>query len=147
MPPAVAIALAACTTLATGTASAQDGFVPVTDEMLANPDAADWLMWRRTTDSWGYSPLATVNRRNVVQAHAPVPNSIRVNNDVWSMLTLIQTPRLIGANSSPKTHFRQPLFETLLQRGFLLWIATSAWMLRRPIIATNKYVLVKLGHL
>jgi hypothetical protein len=63
------------------------------------------------------------------------------------MLTLIQTPRLIGANSSPKTHFRQPLFETLLQRGLLLWIAASAWMLRRPIIATNKYVLVKLGHL
>ena len=32
-------------------------FVPVTDSMLQNPDPADWLMWRRTLDLWGYSPL------------------------------------------------------------------------------------------
>jgi len=32
-------------------------FVPVTDEMLANPDDGDWLMWRRTLNHWGYSPL------------------------------------------------------------------------------------------
>ena len=32
-------------------------FRPVTDAVLQNPDAADWLMWRRTLDSWGYSPL------------------------------------------------------------------------------------------
>ncbi len=30
---------------------------PVTDAMLANPDPADWPMWRRTLDNWGYSPL------------------------------------------------------------------------------------------
>jgi PQQ-dependent dehydrogenase (methanol/ethanol family) len=40
---------------------------PVTDAMLANPDPADWLMWRRTLDNWGYSPLDQVNRRNVAQ--------------------------------------------------------------------------------
>jgi PQQ-dependent dehydrogenase (methanol/ethanol family) len=40
-------------------------FVPVTDKMLQNPDPADWLMWRRTLDSWGYSPLDQVNKRNV----------------------------------------------------------------------------------
>ena len=38
---------------------------PVTDAMLANPDPADWLMWRRTLNNWGYSPLDQVNRRNV----------------------------------------------------------------------------------
>src|SRR6266436_3029521 len=32
-------------------------FVPVTDAMLRNPDPGDWLMWRRTLNSWGYSPL------------------------------------------------------------------------------------------
>ena len=26
---------------------------PVTNEMLRNPPAADWLMWRRTYDAWG----------------------------------------------------------------------------------------------
>jgi alcohol dehydrogenase (cytochrome c) len=38
---------------------------PVTSQMLAKPDPADWLMWRRTLDSWGYSPLNQINRNNV----------------------------------------------------------------------------------
>jgi alcohol dehydrogenase (cytochrome c) len=52
-------------TLAASTAAAQRGFVPVTDAMLASPDPDDWLMWRRTTDSWGYSPLDEIDRGNV----------------------------------------------------------------------------------
>ena len=40
-------------------------FVPVTDAMLQDPDPADWLMWRRTLNSWGYSPLEQVDRENV----------------------------------------------------------------------------------
>ena len=42
-------------------------FIPVTDVMLQNPAGGDWLMWRRTLDSWGYSPLDQVNRENVSQ--------------------------------------------------------------------------------
>jgi PQQ-dependent dehydrogenase (methanol/ethanol family) len=42
-------------------------FTPVTDAMLANPAPADWPMWRRTLNNWGYSPLDQVNRRNVAQ--------------------------------------------------------------------------------
>ena len=38
---------------------------PVTDEMLANPPASDWLMWRRTYNGWGFSPLDQVNKGNV----------------------------------------------------------------------------------
>ncbi len=40
-------------------------FVPVTDAMLQNPAPNDWLMWRRTLDSWGYSPLDEITRDNV----------------------------------------------------------------------------------
>ncbi|MCY3842437.1 MAG: hypothetical protein OXH69_02715, partial [Acidobacteria bacterium] len=40
-------------------------FVPVTDAMLQDPDPADWLMWRRTLDGWGYSPLDSITRENV----------------------------------------------------------------------------------
>ena len=40
-------------------------FVPITDKILQNPDPADWLMWRRTLNSWGYSPLTQINRANV----------------------------------------------------------------------------------
>lgn len=47
---------------------AQSGsFVPVTDKMLQDPDPADWLMWRRTLNSWGYSPLNQINKSNVGQ--------------------------------------------------------------------------------
>ena len=44
-----------------------DSFPPVTDAMLQDPAPSDWLMRRRTLDSWGYSPLAEVNRDNVNQ--------------------------------------------------------------------------------
>jgi alcohol dehydrogenase (cytochrome c) len=33
--------------------------------MLENPDPADWLMWRRTLDSHGFSPLSQITRDNV----------------------------------------------------------------------------------
>jgi PQQ-dependent dehydrogenase (methanol/ethanol family) len=45
--------------------AADPPFQPVTDALLQNPDAADWLMWRRTQDSWGYSPLDEIDRTNV----------------------------------------------------------------------------------
>ena len=40
-------------------------FVPVTDAVLREPAAADWLSWRRTTNGWGFSPLEQINRTNV----------------------------------------------------------------------------------
>ena len=40
-------------------------FTPVTDEMLRNPSPNDWMAWRGTTKSQGYSPLDQINRRNV----------------------------------------------------------------------------------
>ena len=40
-------------------------FTPVTDAMLQNPAPGDWLMWRRTLDSWGYSPLSEIDQSNV----------------------------------------------------------------------------------
>ena len=50
---------------AAGHAQAPDEFVPVTDAMLQDPDPDDWLMWRRTLDTWGYSPLDQIDRGNV----------------------------------------------------------------------------------
>jgi alcohol dehydrogenase (cytochrome c) len=40
-------------------------FVPVTDEMLQNPDPADWPMMRGNYQAWSYSPLDQVNAGNV----------------------------------------------------------------------------------
>ena len=38
---------------------------PVTDAMLRDVAAGDWLLWRRTYDAFGFSPLETINRANV----------------------------------------------------------------------------------
>jgi len=48
-------------------AQGSGGLRPVTDEMLRDPDPADWLMWRRTLDGWGYSPLDQIDRENVAR--------------------------------------------------------------------------------
>lgn len=54
--------------LATAVSGAQGRAVtPVTDAMLANPSPSDWLSWRGTGASQGYSPLSQVNRTNVGQ--------------------------------------------------------------------------------
>ena len=42
-----------------------ESFVLVTDAMLEDPAPGDWLMWRRSPNGWGYSPLDQVNRDNV----------------------------------------------------------------------------------
>ena len=60
------LAVAASAPLAAAGQPDEDaGFVPVTDEMLQDPAPGDWLMWRRTLDGWGYSPLDQIDRDNV----------------------------------------------------------------------------------
>ena len=67
--PFLVVAAIAAASLATvpapAAAQSDDDFVPVTDAMLQDPDPADWPMWRRTLDGWGYSPLDQVTRENV----------------------------------------------------------------------------------
>ncbi len=65
----LAIATSSAALLAAQAAVAQDNLIDkvttVTDEMLASPPDGDWLMWRRTYDGWGYSPLDEINKENV----------------------------------------------------------------------------------
>ena len=60
-----ALAAAAAAFLAAQAVGQAAPFVPVTDAMLQHPDPKDWLSWRRTLDSWGYSPLAEINREGL----------------------------------------------------------------------------------
>src|SRR5262249_61543251 len=55
-------------------------FIPVTDAMLQKPDPGDWLMWRRTLDGWGYSPLAQINKTNVAQLRMVWTRALRGGN-------------------------------------------------------------------
>ena len=66
----VSLAALAIASTATFSVTAQTGereLVPVTDAMLKNPAPGDWLMWRRTLNGWGYSPLAEIDRTNVAK--------------------------------------------------------------------------------
>jgi alcohol dehydrogenase (cytochrome c) len=42
-----------------------DQITPVTDAMLRTPSPGDWLLWRRTYDDQGFSPLRQITRQNV----------------------------------------------------------------------------------
>ena len=44
-----------------------DFSAPVTDALLADPPASDWLTWRRTHDGQGFSPLTDIHKENVDQ--------------------------------------------------------------------------------
>lgn len=59
------LALGVYTSSALAEENAIDQLNPVTDQMLLNPPDGDWLMWRRTYDGFGYSPLDQINKDNV----------------------------------------------------------------------------------
>lgn len=63
------VALAAAAGAAAPLLVAQEGrtFVPASDQVLTNPDGADWLHISRTYNQHRYSPLDQINKKNVAQ--------------------------------------------------------------------------------
>jgi alcohol dehydrogenase (cytochrome c) len=72
-------------------------YKPVTAERLKQPGDGDWLMYRRTYDGWGYSPLSQITPENAaglklvwtlatgqIEGHQAPPI---VNNDVMFVAT------------------------------------------------------------
>lgn len=51
----------------TDTYAAVSDFRPVSDRELVDPAPGDWLMYRRTYDGQGYSPLDQITRENVAE--------------------------------------------------------------------------------
>lgn len=68
MKTKIEIFLASALLLASGATSAQiTDYQPVTADMLSNPPPGDWLNWRGTQNSWGYSALDQITTENVAQ--------------------------------------------------------------------------------
>ncbi len=62
----LALASGAAVALTIIPATAQsDDYTPVTAERLLNPEPDNWLMYRRTYNGWGYSPLDQITADNV----------------------------------------------------------------------------------
>ncbi len=58
----IALTVTMSSTLA---AQQRDRYTPVTDARLLRPEPHNWLMYRRTYDGWGYSPLDQITAQNV----------------------------------------------------------------------------------
>jgi alcohol dehydrogenase (cytochrome c) len=90
------------------------GYTPVTDERLRNPSPSDWLMYRRTYDSWGYSPLDQITSDNVGDL---VP--------VWSFSTGVtsghQAPPIVNDGIMFVTTPEAQLLAIDARTGDLLW--------------------------
>ncbi len=61
----VAFAMLSLAGPSSGQVPAGSADAPVTDAMLQDPAPGDWLMWRRTLNGWGYSPLDEIDEDNV----------------------------------------------------------------------------------
>ncbi|MEM7468555.1 MAG: PQQ-dependent dehydrogenase, methanol/ethanol family [Pseudomonadota bacterium] len=80
---------------------ADRSYEPVTQARLNNPRDGEWLLYRRTYDSWGYSPLNQIDRDNVGSLMA-----------VWSLATGLneahQSPPLVNGRymfiTTPQNH-------------------------------------------
>ncbi|HEX4024365.1 MAG TPA: PQQ-binding-like beta-propeller repeat protein [Steroidobacteraceae bacterium] len=55
------------------------GLTDVTDAMLRHPPDSDWLVWRRTYDNIGFSPLKQINKRDIRDLRAAWSLSLPVS--------------------------------------------------------------------
>ena len=58
----------------------------VTDEMLNDPSPDDWLIWRRTYDSHGFSPLQQINKNTVADLKLAWSAPLRAGDNMPSPL-------------------------------------------------------------
>ena len=88
-------------------AQAQSGvdFRPVTDEMLQAPPPEHWLMWRRTLDSWGYSPLNQIDRDNANELRLVWTRALNPGSNQGTPLVydgIMYMPCLLYTSPSPR---------------------------------------------
>ena len=98
-------------------------YKPVTADRLKQPEDADWLMYRRTYDGWGYSPLSQITTENVaklkpvwtlatgqIEGHQAPPI---VNNGIMFVATPGNQVLAIDANKGDVLwRFKRPIPET-----------------------------------
>ena len=87
----------------------------VTDALLEHPDAGDWLMYRRTYDGWGFSPLKEIT-----------PSNIHNLSLAWSMST-----DLLGAHETTAIVNHGRMFITTPQNNIIALDAKTGTQLWR----------------
>lgn len=89
-------------------------YSPVTAARLTHPEPGNWLMYRRTYDSWGYSPLKQIDAGNVAQL-----------KPLWSYSTGVeeahQSPPLVNDGVMFITTPRNQVLALDARSGNLIW--------------------------
>jgi alcohol dehydrogenase (cytochrome c) len=112
-------------------------YAPVTADRLKKPEDGNWLMFRRSYDGWGFSPLQQITPENIarlqlvwsmstgqIEGHQAPPI---VNNGVMFVATPGNQLLAVEAKSGqPLWRFRRPIPEDMMQlhptsRGVGLW--------------------------
>jgi alcohol dehydrogenase (cytochrome c) len=95
-------------------AQSLDNYRAVTDARLLNPEPENWLMYRRTYDSWGYSPLDQINTLNAKKL-----------GPVWSISTGVteghQAPPMVNDGIMFITTPHNQVLALNAKTGDLLW--------------------------
>ena len=135
----IVVSLGLALALGPSLAPAQEsaGYHAVTEQRLRDPEPENWLMYRRTYNGWGYSPLAQIDARNVARL-APVwtvstgiseghEGAALVNDGVMFVTTPLNRLLAIDARSGDVLwlYQRQMPFDIQLghptNRGAALW--------------------------
>ena len=124
---------------------------PVTDALLEDPPPGDWLSWRRTRNSHGYSPLDQVTRDNVDELQLAWVLAIREGNNQTTPLVhdgvmFLANPGSVVQAIDALTgdviwEYRSPLPEDAPQRGAT---RTLAFYGDKVYLATHDAALVAL---
>ena len=96
-------------------APVRGSYLPVTDARLREPEPESWLMYRRTYDGWGFSPLQQIDSSNVVDL---IP--------VWGF----QTDRDDGQPQAPPIVNGETMFVTTADQVVALDAATGVLLWR-----------------
>ncbi len=92
---------------------------PVTDARLREPEAGNWLMYRRTYDGWGYSPLDRITAANVAGL---VP--------VWTLSTGVreghQAPPIVNDGTMYVVTPGDRVYAIDAASGDILWVYNHA---------------------
>jgi hypothetical protein len=75
-----------------------------------------------------------------------VPDGIGINNEIWAVLALVETARLVGPHYALEASLRQLLLEQFLQFCLAGRIAASARILGRALVAAYENVFFELRH-
>ncbi len=110
----VAPVLFALAGLPAAEAQQDEPYQPVTSARLVEPQPGDWLMYRRTYNGWGYSPLDQISVANVTDL---VP--------VWSLSTGLrpghESPPLVNGRFMFLTTPRNNVLAVDARTGDLIW--------------------------